>query len=121
VHIVTQTEHRPGVSEVNLVIRHLKLREASADAVTRALGEIDNIHGLDHVSFDHESQVLNIAYDATRTCIDCIEEILDRYQVQVNDDWWTRFKEGYYRYVDQNVKDNATHEPFSCHKVPPHK
>jgi hypothetical protein len=121
VHIVTQTEHRLGVSEVNLVIRHLKLREANADAVTRAMGEIDNIHGMDHVSFEHESQVLNIAYDATRTCIDCIEEILERYQVQVSDDWWTRFKEGYYRYIDQNVKDNATHEPFSCHKVPPHK
>ena len=64
---MTQTEHRLGVSEVNLVIRHLKLREANADAVTRAMGEIDNIHGMDHVSFEHESQVLNIAYDATIT------------------------------------------------------
>ena len=32
-----------------------------------------------------------------------------------------QFKEDYYRFVDENVKANAKHVPFSCHKVPPHK
>ncbi len=116
-----KTEHRLGVSEVNLVVRHLKLLEVEEESVTKAMGEINEIYGMDDISFDRESHVLNFAYDASRTCIDCIEDILENYSIRVSHDWWTRFKEGYYRYIDQNVKDNATHEPFSCHKIPPHK
>jgi hypothetical protein len=86
-----------------------------------AISEIDEIYGIDEVSFDERSQVLDIAYDASRTCIDCIEAILVKNRVEVSHDWWTRFKEGHYRFVDQNVKDNAEHIPFSCHNVPPHK
>ena len=114
-------KHRLGVSEVNLVARHLKLTDVDTQRIAPALGEIDEIYGMDKVSFDESTQVLNVAYDASRTCIDCIEEILSKYHVEVSHDWWTRFKEGHYRFVDQNVKDNADHVPFSCHKMPPHK
>jgi hypothetical protein len=58
-------EHRLGVSEINLVVRHLKLAP-----------------------------------------------------VDVSHDWWTHFKEGYYKCIDGNVKDNANHEPWSCHQIP---
>jgi hypothetical protein len=118
---VSRHEHRLGVSEVNLVTRHLRLRECDKEAIEDAIAEIDEIYGMDAVSFDAKKYVLNFAYDATRTCIDCIEEILQKHKIEVSSDWWTQFREGFYRYVDQNVKDNATHEPFSCHKLPPHK
>lgn len=116
-----KAEHRLGVSENNLVHRHLKLVDVNTQRIALAIAEIDEIYGMDGVSFDEESQVLNVAYDASRTCIDCIEDILVKHHLEISRDWWTRFKEGHYRFVDQNVKDNAEHVPFSCHKIPPHK
>tara|TARA_R110001592_G_scaffold240432_1_gene500526 strand:+ start:8900 stop:9256 length:357 start_codon:yes stop_codon:yes gene_type:complete len=116
-----KSEHRLGVSETNLVDRHLKLVDVDTQCIALAISEIDEIYGIDEVSFDERSEVLNVAYDASRTCIDCIEDILVKHRVEVSHDWWTRFKEGHYRFVDQNVKDNAEHVPFSCHKIPPHK
>lgn len=114
-------KHRLGVSETNLVNRHLKLADVHTSRIALAISEIDEIYGIDEVSFDENSEMLDVAYDASRTCIDCIEDILVKHRLKISDDWWTRFKEAHYRFVDQNVKDNAEHVPFSCHNVPPHK
>jgi len=118
---VKKKQHRLGVSETNLVVRHLKLVTTNVDRINDAIAEIDEIYGLDAVSFNDKSNVIDVAYDASRICIDCIEEVLQKYDIEVSHDWWNRFKEDYYRFVDQNVKDNADHIPFSCHKIPPHK
>ena len=112
---MNEKEHRLGVSEATLVVRHLKLIEMSEQVMADVVKEIDEIYGLDSVNYDYGSHTLHIAYDATRVCIDCIEKVLQKYEVQVAHDWWTHFKEGYYRFVDQNVKDNASSEPWSCH------
>ncbi|MBV1928343.1 MAG: cation transporter [Gammaproteobacteria bacterium] len=116
-----QEEHRLGVSEVNLVVRHLRLEPLEQTRLQEAVAEIDKIYGLDAISFDERTHVLNLAYDASRICLDGIEDQLKQYDVEVSHDWWTRFKESYYKFVDQNVKDNASHEPWSCHKRPPGK
>jgi hypothetical protein len=116
---VKKTEHRLGVSEVNLVMRHLKLEAKGVANINEAIAEIDKLYGLDAVSFDDHSQVLNLAYDASRLCLDGIEEVLAKYGIEVSHDWWTHFKEGYYKFVDENVKDNAKHAPWSCHQSPP--
>lgn len=119
---MTHHEHRVGVSEVNLVTRHLGLEEpVDADKLESAMGEIDKLFGLDEVAFVEESARLDFSYDASRLCIQCVEDILDKYDIKIKQDWWTRFKEDYYRFVDQNVKDNAKHEPWSCHLAPKHK
>jgi len=75
------TEHRLGVSEVNLVVRHLKLDTKSVGGIQDALSEIDKLYGLDAVSFDEKSQVLNLAYDASRLCLDGIEDVLAKYGI----------------------------------------
>lgn len=113
-----EQEHRPGVSEVNLVVRHLKLMTADRAAMTAAIAELDQSYGMDTASFDDASGVLSVAYDASHLGIDCVEKILAEHGIEVSHDWWTRFKEGHYRFVDQNVKDNASHVPWSCHKPP---
>ncbi|MFL0802742.1 MAG: heavy-metal-associated domain-containing protein [Agarilytica sp.] len=108
-------EHRPGVSEVTLVVRHLKMEPADQEKIDAVVHEIDEIYGVDSVSFDAASHVLNIAYDATRLSIECIEERIEKYALEISHDWWTHFKEGYYRFIDQNIQDNAKTEPWSCH------
>jgi len=114
-------QHRLGVSEVNLVVRNLKLESASLNRIGEACADIDKMYGLDDVTFDKKTQTLSLAYDASRICLDGIEEVMHRYGIQVSHDWWTGFKEGYYKFVDENVHDNASHEPWSCHKGPSKK
>lgn len=112
-------EHRPGVSEVNLVARHVKLEGIEQDCIDAVVSEIDQLYGLDEVSYDEESHVLNIAYDASHMSLDDIEAVLRQHNIDLSHDWWTHFKEGYYKFVDQNVKDNVSHHPWSCHNPPP--
>lgn len=108
-------EHRLGVSRITLVNRHLKLDFSDFNAVHAAVVDIDELYGIDSVSFDDKKRLLHLAYDASRLCLDCVEEILEKYAVEISHDWWNRFKEEHYRFVDQNIKDNAKKEPWSCH------
>ncbi|MGR2739102.1 cation transporter [Billgrantia sp. Q4P2] len=112
-------EHRLGVSEINLVTRHLKLEPSDEETILAAVSDIDELYGMDSVFFDARKWRLYLAYDATRLCLDCIEEILKKHAVKISQGWWNRFKEEHYRFVDQNVKDNARQEPWSCHQTPP--
>lgn len=110
-----KSKHRLGVSDVNLVSRHLKLEPSNQQDLQSAIAEIDQLYGLDKVSFDASKRMLNLAYDASRLCIEGIEKILARNSVEISHGWWNRFKEEHYRFVDQNIKDNAAKEPWSCH------
>lgn len=112
---MSKKEHRLGVSEVFLVTRKLKLEPCNPEALRVALGEIDALFGLERVSYHTDKHKLSMAYDASRLCIDHIEEILARHAIEISHGWWTRFKEDHYRFVDQNIKDNVNKEPWSCH------
>ena len=117
--IMSNTEHRLGVCEIHLVERHLKLEPCETEAIESAVAEIDGLFGLDCVSFDATSRVITLAYDATRLGLDNIEKVLDKHGVDIGHGWWTHFKENFYGFVDQNMKENAVHEPWSCHQNPP--
>ena len=112
-------KHRLGVSEARQVVRRLRLEPNSNRNVTAAVREIDGLYGIDEVSVDAATRVIHLAYDASRLSIDGIEQILKRHGLEVSHDWWTHFKEGHYRFVDQNIKDNAAHVPHCCNKTPP--
>ncbi|RKQ95385.1 hypothetical protein C7446_3287 [Kushneria sinocarnis] len=109
-------DHRLGISSVNLVTRHLRLEPNDPEKLQAAIAEVDQLRGVDSVSFNEEKKRLDFVYDASRLCIDCVEEILIKHEVEVSHDWWTRFRQEHYRFVDQNMKDNAHHESWSCHR-----
>ncbi|WFM73112.1 cation transporter [Halomonas sp. CKK8] len=108
-------DHRPGVSQASLVTRKLKVKPDAAGHISAAVTEIDTLSGLDSVSYDADHRKLHLAYDAKRLCIDDIEEVLARHGVDISSGRWNRIKEDYYRFIDQNVKDNAKQKPWSCH------
>jgi hypothetical protein len=62
---------------------------------------------------------LHIGYDATHCNLDGIETIIRAHGADISDDFWTKIKEGYYQFVDENIRENAKHKPWSCHRVPP--
>jgi len=111
-------DHKVGVSEANLVIRTLKLTGMNKENSETIIAEINATFGVDAVSYNEDDKMLHLAYDATNINLDGIEDILTKHNAKVSDTWWNHIKEDYYKFVDQNVKDNANHKPWSCHKTP---
>jgi len=118
---MSNTDHKPGVHEVYLVRRKLKLDSLDAEQATAIAQEIEPLLGVDSVALDPVTRRLDIAYDASVLQLEQIEVIVRRYGSDLDQSWWNRFKEGWYRFTDQNVLDNARHEPWCCSKVPPRK
>jgi hypothetical protein len=112
-------DHRVGVSEANLVIRNLRLSNVNDGNREALMEEIDQLFGIDEAVYNTEEKSIYLAYDALNLNLDGIEDVIRKHGVDINDDWWTHTKEEYYKFVDQNIKDNAQHTPWSCHKTPP--
>ena len=55
-----------GASEVNLVVRHLKLEKVSDGAMAKIVKEIDKVSGLNSVPYEEKLQILHHTYDASR-------------------------------------------------------
>jgi len=115
---MTDLDHRVGVRENNLVVRNLRLSKVTNENIDALTAEIDQMLGLDEVSFDRKKQTIHLAYDAVNLNLDGIENVIRKHGADIHDDWWTHTKEEYYKFVDQNMKDNANHVPWSCHKTP---
>lgn len=112
-------DHRVGVKEANLVTRNLRLSNVNDDNLDALMEEIDQLFGIDEASFNAEEKTIYLAYDATNIDLNGIEDVIKKHGADIHDDWWSHTKEEYYKFVDQNVKDNAKHIPWSCHKKPP--
>ena len=116
---MSDLDHRVGVRESNLVVRNLRLSNVTDENIDALIAAIDQMFGLDEVSFNRKQQTIHLAYDAVNLNLDGIENVIRKQGVDIHNDWWTHTKEGYYKYCDQNVKDNFEHKPWSCHKTPP--
>jgi len=116
---MSDLEHRVGVRKANLVVRNLRLSKVTEENCDALMAEIDQLFGIDEVSYDIGKGEIHLAYDAANLCLDAIEVVIRKHGADIHNDWWTHTKENYYQFVDQNVKDNAEHEPWSCHQTPP--
>jgi len=116
---MSNLDHRAGVTEVNLVHRKIQLIGLTELNRTEIITEIDAAFGIDSVTIDIKDALLDIAYDATHINLDAIEQIVIKHGADVSDGWWEHLKEGYYKFVDENIMENAKHKPLSCHQAPP--
>lgn len=115
------SKHRPGIHEGFLIKHKLKLEGLVVENVEAIQSEIDALIGVDGVWLDLEKHTIKIAYDGSVRDIDEMLEILLRHGAQVSPDWWNQFKLRRDREADQNIKDNAKHEPHCCNKIPPRR
>lgn len=114
---MNNSDHRAGVKEANLVKRHLKLSGIDERNIDSLYDEIDQLPGVDSVRI--QGARMDVAYDASHCHIDMLEEVVRQHGGRFSDAWWARVKKSYYRFVDQNARDNAAHVPHCCGKVPP--
>jgi translation elongation factor EF-1beta len=98
---MSDLDHRVGVTEANLVLRHLKLSNTNEAKICVIVRDIDATFGIDAVSFEQATQTLHIGYDATQCELEGIENIEKINGADISHDWWTNFKEGYYQFVDR--------------------
>ncbi|HEY7866475.1 MAG TPA: cation transporter [Psychromonas sp.] len=112
-------EHRAGVTEVNLVIRKLQLKGLTEFNRAKIISEIDQAFGVDRVTLDINDGLLHIAYDVTHINLDAIKLLLAKHGAAFSEGWWNHLKEGYYKFVDQNMLDNIKHKPACCSRPPP--
>ncbi|MBV1788091.1 cation transporter [Marinobacterium sp. D7] len=114
---MTDLDHKPGLKEANLVTRRLKLNGMDGSGA-RLIDELDQLFGIDRVEYDPDAGILVFAYDATHCSVDVVETIVNQHGARFDTGWWSRTKRAYYRFVDQNMKENANYEPHCCNKVP---
>lgn len=107
----------PEINANNLVQRRLKLRVRDA-GIERLVADIEQLPGVVRVSWRADKALLHCGYDVTRCSLDTVEAAVQNRGAAFADSRWERIKRSYYRFVDQNMRDNAAHEPHCCNKVP---
>lgn len=112
---MTYDKTDPTAEGSTTVIRHLKLEQTSDSAIEIVCADISATHGVDHVEFDHEKNVLSLTYNANRVRLDGLEAVLGKHGVEIAHDWWTNLKEKFYVAVDENIAANSQQEPHCCH------
>lgn len=113
------SEHRLGINPGFLIKHSLSLRgvnESNANAMT---AELDALPCVDGVWLNRTKGTLKIAYDASHHTIDEMIAIVEKHGATVKDSWWSRTRLGWQRQTDENIKNNAKHEPHCCHKMSP--
>ena len=111
-------KHRPGINDGYLVTRRLKIEGLSAQNKESLTNQIDRLMGVDGVSLFEDKNLLKVAYDGSKLGINELEEIIESQHCHLAQDWWSRWKLGWYRSTDKNIKDNAAYVPHCCNKPP---
>lgn len=111
-------KHRPGIHEGYLMSRCLRIKDAAETNRERIVHDIDQLKGIDVVSFAAAKHELKLVYDGSMLCVDDIERVIKEHGCRFADDWWSSIKLGWYRYTDENVKSAAMHVPHCCNKPP---
>lgn len=115
---MTYLDHRVDVRENNLVVRNIRLSKVTDENRDALIAAIDHMFGLDEVSFNRKQRIIHLAYDGANLNLDGIENVIRKHGVDIQNDWWTHTKEGYYKFVDHNLNDNAEHVASCCNKAP---
>ncbi|NIW09206.1 MAG: hypothetical protein GWN33_00820 [Gammaproteobacteria bacterium] len=111
-------KHRTGVNPGFLAKHKLALSGLNATNVKSISAEIDKLWAVDGVLINEQKQTIKIAYDASHHDIDEMIEIIRKHDAEIDDSWWTRYKLGWQRQTDQNIKDNSMHVASCCNKAP---
>lgn len=110
--------HQSGVTGANRVTRKLKLSGVSEGQADALVSEIRQLSGMEIVGYSPASATLTFVYDAAQCGVDTVAKVLNSFGAGFASSTWNRVKMGYFRFTDQNIKDNAAHQPHCCNKSP---
>ncbi|MEN8132495.1 MAG: heavy metal-associated domain-containing protein [Pseudomonadota bacterium] len=84
---------------------------ADAIAIERALEELS---GVRKAAADVDNHQVIVRYNIIRTDYQAVVEILESAGFSPLNNWWSRYKAGWFQYVDTNGRDNANMPPSHC-------
>jgi hypothetical protein len=80
---------------------------------------LEEMVGVCDFSIDADNKSLVILYDASKTNYETVTASLSDSGFVPLDSWWSRIKGGWYKFTDDNVRDNAKAPPPACCNKPP--
>jgi hypothetical protein len=72
------------------------------------------IDGVQEIVMDMDHKTMRITYDASQIGFDEIERLLSECGYPVSGSWWSRYKSGWYSYLDENARANAKSKDGAC-------
>ena len=114
---IMEIDSQATAENINRVQRRLKYEICTLGSIESACDDLRQLAGVHTVSADQADGLLTVDYDAVLCGIDPIISILTKNGVELGLGRWSRIKLGYYRFVDQNLKENSKHTPHCCNRV----
>ena len=110
-------QHRLGINPGFLTKHKLDLTGLESANIKVMLTEINAQLWVDSVWLNEDKQTLKVAYEAAHHNIVVLFVIVEKHGASIKDSWCSRTKLGWQRQTDENIKNNARHEPHCCNKV----
>jgi len=112
--------HKPTSQEAFLLKRKLTVDGLSESEWEDFIQELNHHPCIDFAELGSGHQ-LKVTYDGTHWSTDELLDLIQAHGGELRNGWWPRRRLAWYRFTDDNVRSNASHEPFCCSKIPPMK
>lgn len=100
-----------------LVTRHIKLDTFDSTNKEKVLSDIRHLIGVDSVTISPSHDCLTLHYDASKRQLTDFESVLTRYHCQLSNRKVDEFKRGWYRFIDNNIYNNALQDPTHINQL----
>lgn len=102
-------------NEAFVVHRKLSIPEIQGKDCARNIREsFFGVDGVQEITLDADHKTIQITYDASQIGFGDIEYLLSDCGYPVSDSRWSRYKSGWYRFLDENAQSNAQSKGGSC-------
>lgn len=98
----------------NQFVMKLKVTAGMSNLVGEILREIDGVDGIEQLT----PECLRITYDINQTSWAKLRERLQTKGAYSNTGLFSRWRDGWREFVEQNTRDNLSHKPACCSKPP---
>jgi len=100
------------------VSRRIAVASGSPEQLRQAIQRLRAMAPVVDVELDRQNR-LRVAYDASRLGMREIESLLDRLGIMPRHGFWSSLKQEWYRFLDDNARDNARSGGGACCNRPP--
>ena len=100
----TSNENTVFVSDMSVPVSfQLKISEPDDHALFNAIDKIGRITGVIEISHEPNSKQLFLSLHASKTCLACVEEVLDEYRITIFQGWLQLLRNEYNRLRDRET------------------
>lgn len=111
---MAETKRTHGPFDVS---RKIPLGAVAAKQLQEVVRQLRSLEPVLNTQVDKKSQ-LHITYDASRIGMREIEALLDESGIKFSSGYWSKLKQAWYRFLDDNARANARSDGACCNRPP---